>query len=181
MTRLASVARSCSARRAPASRQLAASLTPATRLVAPSPLATRASTPRATAATLPYRAAAAFSTTATRPYAHEEPLNQEIELPDVERVQDECDVCIVGGGPAGLSAAIQLMKMAKEKGEEIRVVVLEKGAEVGASSLPVLLHVLARLCTSDSALTSRLLTWENTRLSHARTHALQAPTSCPAP
>lgn len=135
MTRLASVARSCSARRTPAPRQLAACLTPATRLVAPSPLATRASTPRATAATWPHRAAA-FSTTATRPYAHEEPLNQEIDLPDVERVQDECDVCIVGGGPAGLSAAIQLMKMAKEKGEEIRVVVLEKGAEVGQSRRP---------------------------------------------
>jgi electron-transferring-flavoprotein dehydrogenase len=49
----------------------------------------------------------------------------------VERVQDEVDVCIVGAGPAGLSAAIRLKQLEREKGREIRVVVLEKGAEVG--------------------------------------------------
>lgn len=137
MTRLnaaASVARSARAACPATARRLAsaaaaASAAPraATRLVAP---------PRATAACLPPRALqrAQLSTSARR--AQAEPLNQEIEFPDVERVQDECDVCIVGGGPAGLSAAIQLMKMAKEKGEEIRVVVLEKGAEVGTD--PVL-------------------------------------------
>lgn len=38
----------------------------------------------------------------------------------------------MGGGPAGLSAAIRLMQLAKEQGnEEFRVVVLEKGGEVG--------------------------------------------------
>jgi hypothetical protein len=51
----------------------------------------------------------------------------------VERVSDDVDVCIVGGGPAGLSAAIRLKQLEKEKGKEIRVVVLEKGAEVGES------------------------------------------------
>lgn len=54
------------------------------------------------------------------------------DLSKVERVSDQVDVCIVGGGPAGLSAAIRLMQLAKEQGnEEFRVVVLEKGGEVG--------------------------------------------------
>ena len=50
---------------------------------------------------------------------------------NVERAEDEVDVCIVGAGPAGLSAAIRLKQLEKEKGKEIRVVVLEKGSEVG--------------------------------------------------
>ena len=49
----------------------------------------------------------------------------------VERVQDEVDVCIVGGGPAGISAAIRLKQLEQEKGKEVRVVVLEKGGEAG--------------------------------------------------
>jgi protoporphyrinogen oxidase len=44
------------------------------------------------------------------------------------------DCLIVGGGPAGLSAAIRFKQLEKERGgEEKRVVVLEKGAEVGES------------------------------------------------
>ncbi|KAK0194170.1 hypothetical protein F5146DRAFT_1101854 [Armillaria mellea] len=49
----------------------------------------------------------------------------------VERVEDGTDVCIVGAGPAGLSAAIRIKQLEREKGKDIRVVVLEKGGEVG--------------------------------------------------
>jgi electron-transferring-flavoprotein dehydrogenase len=49
----------------------------------------------------------------------------------IERVEDEVDVCIVGAGPAGLSAAIRIKQLEREKGKEVRVVVLEKGGEVG--------------------------------------------------
>ena len=45
------------------------------------------------------------------------------------------DVVVVGGGPAGLSAAIRLKQLAAEKGREISVCALEKGSEVGAHIL----------------------------------------------
>ncbi|BGP55568.1 hypothetical protein JCM8202_001671 [Rhodotorula sphaerocarpa] len=118
----------------------------------PSPLSTnnrlRPSPLAAAVHAQPHRA---FTTTPRR--AQAEPVNQELEFPDVERVQDECDVCIVGGGPAGLSAAIQLMKMAQEKGEEIRVVVLEKGAEVGA-------HILSGAVIETRALDELIPDWK---------------------
>jgi electron-transferring-flavoprotein dehydrogenase len=45
------------------------------------------------------------------------------------------DVVVVGGGPAGLSAAIRLRQLAASAGRELSVALLEKGSEIGAHTL----------------------------------------------
>jgi electron-transferring-flavoprotein dehydrogenase len=49
--------------------------------------------------------------------------------------QLDVDVLIVGGGPAGMSAALRLAQLQKRGGEPLAIAVLEKAREVGAHAL----------------------------------------------
>ena len=72
---------------------------------------------------------------------------------DIERDSMEFDVLVVGGGPAGLAAAIRLKQLAAKAGSDISVCVIEKGSEIGA-------HTLSGAVMDPRAITELIPDWK---------------------
>lgn len=98
----------------------------------------------------------------------------------MERFVDEADILIVGGGPAGLSAAIRAKQLAAEKGQELRVCLVEKAAEVGG-------HILSGACLDPVALNELIPDWKeqeaplNTPVTHDKFSYLTESGKLPIP
>lgn len=98
-----------------------------------------------------------------RNFSHSHTLLAEDARLTEPRHVEEADVCIVGGttcfsnysaGPSGLSAAIKILQLAAEKGKELRVILLEKGGEVGA-------HILSGAVLEPRALNELIPNWRD--------------------
>ena len=71
----------------------------------------------------------------------------------MERESMEFDVLIVGGGPAGLGAAIRIKQLATERNRDVSVCLIEKGAEIGA-------HILSGTVLDNRAVEELFPDWK---------------------
>ncbi|TMW63826.1 hypothetical protein Poli38472_002767 [Pythium oligandrum] len=78
---------------------------------------------------------------------------EEKELLHGEREAMDYDVLLVGAGPASLAAAIRLKQLSAEKGTDLSVCIVEKGAEVGS-------HIISGNVFEPRALNELLPNWK---------------------
>lgn len=72
----------------------------------------------------------------------------------MERVADETDILVVGGGPAGLATAIKLKQLAARDSKEIRVCLIEKASEIGG-------HTLSGACIETQPIDELIPDWRD--------------------
>ncbi|TDH70810.1 hypothetical protein CCR75_001856 [Bremia lactucae] len=79
--------------------------------------------------------------------------HQEQEIMNEPREAMDYDVLLIGAGPASLAAAIRMKQLSAEKGTDLSVCVVEKGAEVGS-------HIVSGNVLEPRALNELLPNWK---------------------